>query len=167
MTPEERARLRVAKADAPGPVLALLDALDAAERELDELEQRQRAEKLNDQLTERIADLEADPPGTVPERDHEIALAHLGNAEADVARLRAERRDLLTIHTKEGLLASEWLMRTATAFAEVARIKAKVEKADALATLIGYVATDDAMPLIGRLVVEGLRAALKAYEEMP
>ena len=50
--------------------------------------------------------------------------------------------------------------------AEVARLKAKVEAADALATLIGYVATDDAMPLIGRLVVEGLRAALKAYKEI-
>ena len=65
---------------------------------------------------------------TLDSRDHEIALAHLGNADAEVTRL-----------------------------------KAKIEKADALATLIGYVATDDAMPLIGRLVVEGLRAALKAY----
>ena len=42
-------------------------------------------------------------------------------------RIFQDRYDLLTVHTKEGMLASEWLMRTATAERE--RDEARAERA--------------------------------------
>lgn len=43
--------------------------------------------------------------------------------EEDNDRLRRERAEALTVHTKEGLLASEWVARTGKAEAEVRRLR--------------------------------------------
>jgi hypothetical protein len=42
---------------------------------------------------------------------------------AEVKRLKEVRYELLTVKTKEGLLASEWIMRVAKTEAEVKRLK--------------------------------------------
>lgn len=42
-------------------------------------------------------------------------------------RIFQDRYDLLTVHTKEGMLASEWLMRTATAERERDQLRKEVE----------------------------------------
>ncbi len=58
---------------------------------------------------ERIAKLEA-------ERDDLTALAE---------RRRIDRHEALSVHTKEGLLASEWVARTGKAEAQVKELKAE------------------------------------------
>lgn len=47
---------------------------------------------------------------------------------ARVRELEAERRELLSIKTKEGLLASEWLSRTAKAEARVRELEAVCQR---------------------------------------
>lgn len=43
-------------------------------------------------------------------------------------RIFQDRYDLLTVHTKEGMLASEWVMRTATAERERDQLRKEVER---------------------------------------
>jgi hypothetical protein len=55
---------------------------------------------------------------------------------AENDRLRRERAEALTVHTKEGLLASEWVARTGKAEAENAELRAEVTRLSGLKTVL-------------------------------
>ena len=54
---------------------------------------------------------------------HEDYAKRMAELEADCDRLRKDRYDLLGVKTKEGLGASEWMMRTATAESRVKELE--------------------------------------------
>lgn len=55
-----------------------------------------------------------------------LLAAEVRRLREDNDRLRRDRAEALNVHTKEGLLASEWVARTGRAEAEVRRLRARL-----------------------------------------
>jgi len=59
---------------------------------------------------------------------HEDYAKRIAELEADCDRLRKDKYDLLGVKTKEGMGASEWMMRTATAEARVKELEGALRR---------------------------------------
>ena len=79
---------------------------------------RERWEEIRNEITGRT--IYGQPSQSAERAWFDEACKRLAAQEQELERLRQERRDALSVHTKEGLLASEWVLRTGKAERELA-----------------------------------------------